>query len=144
MQKKHISTKHNKLNMTNLFNKKSQIKKRKLLRKNATFPEQILWQEIRNRKINSLKFKRQFSIGRYVVDFYSPEIRLVIEIDGGYHIKEEVKKYDLDRQKSLELLGLRCLRFTNKEIKENISHVLEKITSFTLSLRRRGSRSGEG
>lgn len=125
--------------MTQLFNKKSQAVKRRILRKNAPSPEHILWQAIRNRKINGQKFKRQFSIGRYVVDFYSPSLRLVIEIEGDYHAKEDVKKYDLERRKFIESLGIRFLRFSNKEVEENIDGVLDKINSFSLSLRRRGN-----
>ena len=119
--------------MTQIFNKRSQITKRKLLRKNAPHPEHILWQAIRNRKANGQKFKRQFSIDKYVVDFYCPELRLVIEIDGGYHVKESVKEYDFERQRFIESLGINLLRFSDKEILNNLEGVLNKIKALTSS-----------
>ena len=112
--------------------------KRKMLRKNIPTPESILWQTVRNRKINNLKFKRQFSIGRYVVDFYCPTLQLAIEIDGDYHNAKSIKEYDAERQLFIESLGISCFRFTNKDISENLESVINKIHSFSLSLRRRG------
>lgn len=126
--------------MTQIFNKKSQTKKRRLLRKNLPSVELILWEHLRNRKLNGEKFKRQFSIGRYVVDFYCPKLNLAIEIDGGYHLAKETTEYDKDRQEVIESLGIAVLRFKNKEILENIENVINKINSFSLSLRRRGAR----
>ena len=121
--------------MTQIFNKRSQIIKRKLLRRNTPLPENILWQALRNRKISGQKFKRQFSIGRYVVDFYCPSLRLVIEIDGPYHIEKHIKEYDLERHRFVESLGLHCLHFKNKDIEENASGVIDKINSFFFFLR---------
>jgi len=97
-----------------------------------------LWQALRNRKAGGQKFKRQFSIGRYVVDFYCSALRLAIEIDGGYHNERSVKEYDLERHRFVESLGLHCLHFKNKDIEENVSGVIDTINSFSLSLRRRG------
>ena len=125
--------------MTQIFNKRSQIIKRKLLRRNAPFPEDILWQALRNRKINNQKFKRQFSIERYVVDFYCPELRLAIEIDGSYHDEKSVKEYDLERHRFIQSLGLRCPYFKNEDIEENLYGVIDKINLFSLALRRRGN-----
>lgn len=145
--------------MTQIFNKKSQTMKRKMLRRNIPSQESMLWHVLRNRKINNLKFKRQFSIGRYIVDFYCPALQLVIEIDGDYHNADLIKEYDADRQLLIESLGIYCLRFTNKDISGNLEGVInkikfitssptlllrkekgEKIKSFSLSLRRRGTK----
>lgn len=56
--------------------------------------EIILWSRLKNRQLGGLRFRRQYSVGRYVVDFYCPEVRLVIEIDGDYHFTGEAKQYD--------------------------------------------------
>lgn len=130
--------------MTQIFNKRSQVVKRRLLRRNAPSPEYILWQVLRNRKVNGQKFKRQVSIGRYVVDFYCPALRLAVEIEGGYHTRDSVKKYDFERRELIESLGINFLRFSNEEIEENIDNVIDKINSLSLSLRRRGLASSEG
>ena len=116
--------------------------KRKTLRRNAPQQEGILWQYVKNRKINNQKFKRQYSIGRYVVDFYCPALKLVIEIDGDYHLQESVKKYDTERQNFMESMDINCLRFSNRDIEENIDVVINKISSYSLSLLRRGRVAG--
>jgi very-short-patch-repair endonuclease len=95
------------------------------LRKNPTLAERILWQRLRNRKLQGLKFRRQHPIGEYIVDFYCHELRLIIEIDGSIH--EQKSESDGERQIDLEQLGYRVLRFGNKEIYQNIQTVLEKI-----------------
>ena len=99
------------------------------MRKNAPTPESILWFAIRNRKIKEQKFKRQFSIDRYVLDFYCPALRLAIEIDGGYHQSSNMKEYDLERQRSVESLGIKFLRFSNQEILDNLEAVINKISN---------------
>src|SRR3989338_6962731 len=130
--------------MTRVFNKRSQILKRKTLRRNAPQQEGILWQYVKNRKINNQKFKRQYGIGRYVVDFYCPALKLVIEIDGDYHLQESVKKYDDERQNFMESMDINCLRFSNRDVEENIDIVINKISSYSLSLLRRGRVAGGG
>lgn len=97
-----------------------------------------MWQYLKNRKINNQKFKRQFGVGRYVADFYCPALKLVIEIDGDYHKEEETKKYDIERENFMQPLGINYLRFSNQNIENNIDAVLDKISSYSLSLRRRG------
>src|SRR3989344_6295266 len=119
--------------MTQIFNKKSQTSKRRILRKNAPQAELALWLALRNRKIGGQKFKRQFSIGRYVVDFYCPEFNLVVEVDGNYHLSPETKNYDLDRQEFIESLGINFLRFSDKEVLENMDEVTNKIKLLTSS-----------
>jgi acetylglutamate kinase len=96
------------------------------LRNRMTPAEEVLWKLIH---INQwkLKFRRQHPISNYVVDFYSHSIRLVIELDGGIHDIEEVKRHDELREKDLEELGLTVLRFKNDEVFKNRKAVLEKI-----------------
>jgi very-short-patch-repair endonuclease len=99
--------------------------KRRILRKEMTPQERKLWARIRRNQLG-VKFRRQHSIGRYIVDFYCPEKHVVLEIDGGQHF--ERRCYDAERTKYLESLGMTVLRFWNNEINENIEGVILKIT----------------
>ncbi len=92
-------------------------------------PEQVLWYYLRKKQLNGIKFRRQVSIGKYIVDFYSFEKKLIIEIDGDSHFRnEEAIKYDQKRTQYLEGLGLTIIRFYNHEIMDNreacVSHIL--------------------
>jgi len=112
--------------MTILKNKSKLLYRRRELRRNQTKQEKILWQCVRNRKLG-VKFKRQYSIGGYVLDFYCPELKLVIEIDGSQHSKREELLYDKERTNFLQILGCRVLRFKNIEIENNLEKVLSNI-----------------
>ncbi len=96
------------------------------LRKHMTSAENIIWKHIH---INGwkLKFRRQHPVLFYVVDFYCHQLKLVIEIDGGIHDQEEVKKKDAEREQNLKALGLTIIRFRNEEVFQNAASVLEKI-----------------
>lgn len=95
------------------------------LRKNLTDSEKRLWQELRLRQIEGLKFRRQYQIGKYIVDFACPERKLIVEVDGGHH--SEQVNYDADRTKWLESQGFRVLRFWNNEVQMNLEGVKETI-----------------
>lgn len=88
-----------------------------------------MWQFLRNKNINGLKFRRQHYIKSYIVDFYCTEKTLSIELDGGIHLNKEQQEYDQFRTKVLTELGVTELRFTNEEIIENITAVINKIKS---------------
>jgi len=91
-------------------------------------PETLLWSRLRNNQLHGLKFRRQYGIGSYIVDFYCPKIRLAIEIDGDSHFTDEnLIASDGKRQQFIETYGIEFLRFTNKEITENIEGVLNSI-----------------
>lgn len=90
-------------------------------------PEVILWSQLQGKRFDGLKFRRQCSIGRYVVDFYCPRRKLVIELDGDSHFTDEAEKYDSTRNQYMGSLGLKVLRFTNEEVKKNLSGVLQTI-----------------
>ncbi len=92
-----------------------------------THAEVLLWNYIRRKQIQNIRFRRQFSIELFIVDFYSPQIKLAIEIDGYTHLTEEEIKYDYWRQNKLESYGVRFLRFTNEDVYENINEVLRII-----------------
>ncbi len=100
------------------------------LRKNQTPHESKLWYNLRNRFLGNLKFRRQYKIGKFVVDFYCPAKKLVIELDGGHHAKIESIIKDRQRQRWIEAQGYKVLRFENSEIDENLDGVLEKIMEF--------------
>ncbi len=99
--------------------------KARLLRKQLTDTERLLWRYLRNRQLGSYKFRRQEIIGTYIVDFLCMETRLIIEADGGQHTENAA--YDDLRTKYLESEGYRILRFWNHEVFNNIDDVLEQI-----------------
>jgi very-short-patch-repair endonuclease len=99
------------------------------LRKNETEAEKILWQKLRNRKCEGLKFRRQHPVKEFILDFYCHEYLLGIEVDGSIHKIEEVAEYDINRQAEIENLGITVLRITNEEILNDKAIVLAKIKS---------------
>ncbi len=110
-----------------VHNKKSLVEIRRDLRQGATFAEQLLWKEIRNGKLNKLKFKRQHSIGNYIPDFYCASKRLIIELDGEVHNSKEQKQKDKERDEHLISMEYKILRFTNDEVIRNMEKVLKEI-----------------
>lgn len=115
-----------------IFNKPRYKPLRQNLRNNPTEPEQRLWQVLRGKQMG-VKFRRQHGIGAYIVDFYSPECHLVIELDGDSHYTEEAQAHDRARDAYLHSLGLRVLRFTNEEVLKNLEGVYEMIRQATPS-----------
>jgi very-short-patch-repair endonuclease len=95
------------------------------MRKNPTPAENKLWQHLRGKQLLGYKFRRQHAIERFIVDFYCHEARLIVEVDGPIH--QYTTEEDAIRQKFLESLGFRVLRFTNEQVLTNIDGVLEKI-----------------
>ncbi|OGI20321.1 MAG: hypothetical protein A3J06_03560 [Candidatus Moranbacteria bacterium RIFCSPLOWO2_02_FULL_48_19] len=110
--------------MIKIYNSKEEKNKRKNLRNNATPQEVILWSRLRRNGLG-YKFRRQESIGKYIVDFYCPEKKLIVEIDGWRHKENET--YDNDRTTYLESLGLKILRFWNNEVNDNLEGVILRI-----------------
>ena len=99
----------------------------KKLRANTTPHERILWRALKELPIEGTHFRRQASIGRYVVDFFCPAKRLVIELDGGHHNDDETAKRDSERQAWLEQEGYRVVRFWNSDVTGDLRAVMEKI-----------------
>jgi very-short-patch-repair endonuclease len=95
------------------------------LRKQATQPEKLLWSILCDRQLDGLKFRRQHPIEPFIVDFYCPEAKLVIELDGESHNDREA--YDADRSKLLAKLGLNVMRITNDDVLTNLDGVAEGI-----------------
>ena len=90
--------------------------------------EILLWLKIKGRQINGCKFRRQYGIGKYIVDFYCPKAKLAIEIDGDSHFLDKPSElYDKERQRYIESLGLHMIRFLNTDIYNSLEAVVEKI-----------------
>jgi very-short-patch-repair endonuclease len=99
----------------------------KKLRANTTPHERILWRALKELPVDGTHFRRQASIGRYVVDFFCPAKHLIIELDGGHHNDDENAKRDRERQTWLEHEGYRVIRFWNSELASDLNAVLERI-----------------
>ena len=100
------------------------------LRKEMTDAEKRLWSRIRRKQLDDFQFYRQKIIGNYIVDFYCPQAKLVIELDGGQHYEENGKEADQIRDKYMNRRGLRVLRFSNAVVFNNISGVLSEIWKY--------------
>lgn len=111
-----------------IHNLKNRKNIRKKLRKSSTPQEVILWSRIRKNQLG-YKFRRQHSIGKYIVDFYCPEKRLIIELDGSQHIERQ-KEYDKQREEYLNNLGFTILRFWDNEINNNLDGALIRISEY--------------
>ena len=96
-------------------------------RTNMTDAEQVLWQRIRRKQIQGVQFYRQKPLSTFVVDFYCPVAKLVIELDGSQHLAEEHQTKDQERDAALTGSGLRVLRFDNRQILLETDAVLEVI-----------------
>lgn len=105
----------------------AQTERARALRKDATGPERILWTKLSRNQLGGLKFRRQHPIGRYVLDFYCPAVRLCIELDGFSHDDAAEIKKDQIRDDFLQSMGIDVLRFSNQEIRENLIGVAETI-----------------
>jgi very-short-patch-repair endonuclease len=100
---------------------------RKALRATMTPAEKRMWTALRRRQIGGKKFRRQHSIGPFIVDFFCMEERLAIEIDGSVHDDPLRAAYDVERQQFLEAHGIRVVRFSNEQIRDSLDEVLDVI-----------------
>ena len=110
-----------------IHNKKYLEPYRKELRKNLTSAEAFLWKQLQQRKLDGKKFRRQHSIENYIIDFYCPEERLIIELDGQVHFNPTAQENDEKRTERLEELGFKVIRFENKMVFDNLQSVLQEI-----------------
>jgi very-short-patch-repair endonuclease len=113
--------------MEQLNNKFSLKEVRKMLRNSPTEAEKLLWLNLRGKKLNGRKFRRQHSFGNYIMDFYCPEERLAVELDGQHHYAPEGREADAERDAFLLRFGIKVIRFENKEVLEDMRKVLQKI-----------------
>ena len=117
-------------NLSHRHNQKEQTILRKTLRNNATAPEAILWLRLKGKQVEGLKFRRQFGIGPYVLDFYCPQLRLAIELDGKVHDTFWAETHDNIRTKFLSENNMTILRFKNEIVYHNIEAIVEEIKRY--------------
>ena len=110
---------------------------RQHLRKHGTVAEAVLWRILKDRQIEGVKFRRQFGVGNYVLDFYAPDLKLAIELDGGGHYTLEGDAYDVTRTQVLfHDYGIRILRFENREVLQELQRVIHEITEVVKKIQR--------
>ena len=108
-------------------NRKKNEYNRKYLRSNSTSAEAVFWLMIKNKQLEGRRFRRQFSVGDYVLDFYCPQEKLAIELDGEPHFTGSGLAYDSARDRFLKEVGIKVLRFENWRVFECPEKVLEEI-----------------
>jgi len=108
------------------YNRKLKDKSR-LLRRNQTESEKKLWSRLRGKQLQGIQFYRQKPIGNYIVDFFAPMVKLVIEIDGSQHRQEDSLLRDENRDAYLKNLGLKVMRFNSRVVLMDINAVVEVI-----------------
>jgi very-short-patch-repair endonuclease len=99
------------------------------LRAEQTPAEHILWEELRNRRLDGIKFRRQYPVGSHILDFVCIDRRLVVELDGAHHAEADQARYDQERTAHLEQYGYRVIRFSNNAVLSNLDTVLDQIRS---------------
>lgn len=109
------------------------LERRRYLRRASTRPEVAFWEYLRARKFQGLKFRRQYSIGNFVLDFYCPKLRLGIELDGAGHDIPAQQQHDAFRTEWLGSMYIRIVRFRNEEVMCDIEGVLKKLKEITTS-----------
>ena len=100
------------------------------LRSNMTPAEKILWNIVKRKQLLDVQFYRQKIIGSYILDFYAPTVNLVIELDGDYHLQQEIQKQDNFRDKFLQELNLQTVRFTNIQVLNYTPDVRDILINF--------------
>ena len=113
--------------------------RRRELRRNQTDAERALWAKIRNKQFWGMKFFRQYSFGSYILDFYCPEKKLAVELDGGQHNQPEGREYDTVRTNYLNAHGVEVVRFWNNEVLGEMDGVLACLELRVVSQKRNPS-----
>ncbi len=115
--------------MTTLNNLPHKKDERRTLRNNLTTAEAMLWNRLKNSQLNGRKFRRQHSIGEFILDFYCPQEKLAVELDGAGHFTISGNLHDAARTDYLNSVGIRVVRFENKFIWSALENVLQTIKS---------------
>ncbi len=113
--------------MTAVFNSTSTREKRRALRQTQPETEANLWQRLRGRQVLNHKFRRQYSVGEYILDFYCSALKLAIEVDGSSHDGEDAEEYDHIRQRTIEAFGIHFIRFKNAQVRSNPAVVIQSL-----------------
>ena len=106
---------------------KDEMSRRKELRNNSTPAEKLLWSVLQHSNLGGYKFRRQHSVGAYILDFYCPSECLAVELDGDSHFTDEAIEYDRERTAYLNALGIKVFRFLNTDVYDNLNVVCERI-----------------
>ena len=125
--------------MNEFFNRKKETAKRQELRNAMPDAEVILWSRLKGRQLLGCKFRRQYSVRSFVIDFFSVEVKLGIELDGESHFQPGAREYDRNRQQFIERFGIRMVRVLNTDIYDNLDGVLEMIGREVVQRRERCS-----
>jgi len=104
------------------------------MRKKPTLAEKVLWKQVRKLRFEGFVFRRQHPIDFYIADFYCYKLKLVIEVDGDIHFKDEIFEHDDQRTGELERYGINVLRFTNEQVLNNQSFVLKELNKYIIEL----------
>lgn len=110
-----------------LHDQEGQTDLRRKLRSKLPPAEWLLWQELKNRGLKGLKFRRQHGLGNYILDFYCPKAKLAIELDGPSHDRKKAKIYDKQRDDFTKAFGIKTIRFKNEEVYNDMDKVLQRI-----------------
>lgn len=113
--------------MTKIYNRAIQTDRRQRLRRTAPLAEKLLWFRLKGRQLSQFKFRRQFGIGPYILDFYCPTTKLAIEVDGASHHGSWARGYDEERDAFLEAYGIKVIRFTNEQVFHEHDYVIQEI-----------------
>ncbi len=101
--------------------------RRKELRNNSTPAEKLLWGQLQHSNLGGYKFRRQHSVGAYILDFYCPSKMLAVELDGDSHFSDEAIEYDRVRSAYLNAANIKVIRFLNTDVYDNLNVVCERI-----------------
>jgi len=124
--------------MNEFFNRESETDRRRQLRGSMPEAEVILWSRLKGRQLLGCKFRRQYSVGSFVIDFFSVEIKLSIELDGDSHFQPGAAEYDREREQFIQSFGIKIVRILNTEVYDNLDGVLEMIGREVLKRREQG------
>lgn len=129
--------------MTRIFNRKKQKPRRQQLRNNATTAERLLWRYLKGSQVAGVKFRRQHGIGPYIMDFFSHECMLAIEVDGGTYSSTAEIEHDKKREKFISSHGIKTIRFCNDDVYANLESVVTKIEVIVLRERSELARTAQ-
>jgi very-short-patch-repair endonuclease len=119
--------------VTMFYNAKPHIfEKAKCLRQNMTSTELKLWELMKAKQIQGLRFRAQHPIDIFIADFYCHSLKLVIEVDGGIHLSSEQKEYDIGREAEINDWVIKVIHFTNDEIEKEIDRVIDMINEICI------------
>jgi len=126
-----------------LFNNPSQTVRRRTLHSTRPPAERLLWTKLTGRQVHGFRFRRQQGIGPYFVDFYCVEVKLAVELDGYSHDFEAAEVHDQKRNKYLESLGVKTIRFLNQDVMASANSVIEQIAAVLLERQKEIHTDGE-